>query len=89
MTCNGWCLVVLLCQTVAHWFTIPDNRFSLSMCIQGKKFSWVIVSTENDFWDEQELMWRVFSILHVEHFYEHEQNLHGVGIFYFCTSRLS
>lgn len=42
------------------------------MYMEGKKFCWATESTENDFWEEEELMWRLFNIQHVKIFHEYE-----------------
>ena len=41
------------------------------MYMKEKKF-WVTMFAENYFWNEQELMLRVFNILHVENFHEYK-----------------
>lgn len=50
---------------------------------ERKKVSCTIVSNENDFQDEEELIWRAFNILRVESFHEHVQNLHGIRTYYY------
>ena len=58
------------------------------MYMERKKFSWAAESTKNDFWDEQELTWRIFNILPVKNAHECEQNIHSVSTFYYFSMPL-